>query len=88
MRQIEKEGSSRRLQIQAMPPAYVDLQSMGRGFSTPKARNVTRGRPRRPLVCSRIRNSSSQRFTFVVIRKFSFTCSRRSSRCSARIPGE
>ncbi|HWJ47953.1 MAG TPA: hypothetical protein VNS62_09890 [Candidatus Udaeobacter sp.] len=34
MRQIEKEGSSRRLQIQAMPPAYVDMQSMDRGFST------------------------------------------------------
>ena len=33
MRQIENEGSSRRLQIQAMPPAYVDMQNMDRGFS-------------------------------------------------------
>lgn len=32
MRQIENEGSSQRLQIQAMPPAYVDLQNMDRGF--------------------------------------------------------
>jgi LacI family transcriptional regulator len=34
MQQIEKGGRSRRLQIQAMPPAYVDMQSMDRGFST------------------------------------------------------
>jgi len=32
MRQIENEGSSRWLQIQAMPPAYVDMQSMDRRF--------------------------------------------------------
>jgi LacI family transcriptional regulator len=34
MRQIENESSSRRLQIQAMPPAYVNMQNMDRGFST------------------------------------------------------
>jgi hypothetical protein len=33
MRQIEDAGSSQQLHIQAMPPAYVDLQSMDRGFS-------------------------------------------------------
>jgi DNA-binding LacI/PurR family transcriptional regulator len=33
MRQIENEGSSQQLHIQAIPPAYVDLQSMDRGFS-------------------------------------------------------
>jgi DNA-binding LacI/PurR family transcriptional regulator len=33
MRQIENEDSSQRLQIRAMPPAYVDLQNMDRGFS-------------------------------------------------------
>lgn len=33
MRQIENESSSRRLQIQAMPPAYVNMQNMDRGFS-------------------------------------------------------
>ena len=33
MRQIENEGSSRTLRIQAMPPAYVDMHNMGRGFS-------------------------------------------------------
>jgi Bacterial regulatory proteins, lacI family len=33
MRQIENEGSSQQLHIQAMPPAYVDLPSMDRGFS-------------------------------------------------------
>jgi hypothetical protein len=30
---IENEGSSQQLHIQAMPPAYVDLQSMDHGFS-------------------------------------------------------
>ena len=34
MRQIENESSSRRLQIQAMPAAYVDIQSMVLGFDT------------------------------------------------------
>ena len=33
MRQIENEGSSQILQIHAMPTAYVDLQSIDRGFS-------------------------------------------------------
>ncbi|MBZ5687125.1 MAG: LacI family transcriptional regulator [Acidobacteriia bacterium] len=33
MRQIENEGSSQRLQIQAMPAAYVDMQSIDGGFS-------------------------------------------------------
>jgi hypothetical protein len=33
MRQIENEGSSQHLHIQAMPPGSVDLQSMDRGFS-------------------------------------------------------
>jgi len=33
MRQIENEGSSRRLQIQAMLPANVNVQNVDRGFS-------------------------------------------------------
>ena len=32
MRQIENEGSSQRLQIHALPPAYVDLKTVDRGF--------------------------------------------------------
>lgn len=32
--------------------------------------------PRRAFACSRMRKRSSHHFTFVVIRKFSFTCSR------------
>ena len=33
MRQIECEGSSRRLHIQAMPTPYVSMQNMDREFS-------------------------------------------------------
>jgi hypothetical protein len=32
MRQIENEGSPRMLQVQATPPAYVDMQNLNRGF--------------------------------------------------------
>jgi hypothetical protein len=34
---IENEGSSQQLHIHALPPAYVDLQSMEGGFSAPES---------------------------------------------------